>query len=59
MATYNKKDAEDLLIELQDVLNRYPQIIENAAESADDGQRIDNICERLGKAINLFQTVLR
>ncbi len=56
MATYNKKVAEKLLIELQDTLKLYPQII---AESADDGRRIDSICERLGQAINLFKTVLR
>ena len=59
MATCNKKVAEELLIELQDTLKPYPQIIEKAAESADDGQRIDSICERLGQAINLFKTVLR
>ena len=56
MATCNKKVAEELLIELQDNLKLYPQII---AESADDGPRIDSICERLVQAINLFKTVLR
>ena len=56
MATCNKKVAEELLIELQDNLKLYQQII---AESADDGPRIDSICERLGQAINLFKTVLR
>ena len=47
-----RADAAGLLKEIQDLLHRYPTFIKNAAKSADDGERIDWICDLLGEARN-------
>ena len=50
------REAEYLYIKLRDYIKHsYPKVIESAAKSADDHQRITDIHDRLERALHVLQ----